>query len=101
MPARFSDVAVTILACDVHGPLKRREESGVPGLPGPVWVCLGWDGEGCPSSGWPMPDTAYRRVSSGLTRWPGAVRIPVPQKGQEAPDDDDDPAARRRPQGSP
>jgi len=53
------------LACEVHGPLKLRQE------PEPVWVCAGFDGE---AAGWctaRVPDSARERLVSGQAYWPG------------------------------
>lgn len=34
--------------CAVHGEMRPRE-ADINGYTGTVWVCLGWDGEGCDS----------------------------------------------------
>jgi hypothetical protein len=42
--------------CPVHGAMKARSGDIGNGYTGTVWVCAGWDGEGCPAraerAGW-------------------------------------------------
>jgi hypothetical protein len=65
------------VACEVHGPLRWHGDAVLPeGGPG-AWTCPGFDGEGCLNIGpFPLPDASYRRVASGIARWPGTVVLP-------------------------
>lgn len=53
------------LRCEIHGGPLRYHKG--------LWVCPGWDGEGCLNIAGGLPQDAYDRVSSGQTRWPGAM----------------------------
>lgn len=62
------------LICLTHGgPLRHRDEESPNEPGGGTWVCPGWDGEGCPNVLYPLSDGAYRRVASGIARWPGVI----------------------------
>lgn len=52
------------LRCDAHGSRLY--------LAGDGWRCPGWDGEGCQSNGWPVPEESAARVLAGQAYWPGA-----------------------------
>lgn len=70
------DVTAATLECEVHGPMKARDDGR--------WECLGFDGEGCQNLRDGISIEAAGRLTEGRTYWPGVNAGGLPWRERRA-----------------